>query len=245
MNRYALSFTVTPGSESAVAEILRGYGRPRAAAADGGPPMLRRTSVFMAGRRVLRVVDVDGEIGEVMRHLAEQPQIRAAEAALDPHLATPRDLGSPQGRQAFLDEALLPAALHRVTPAELLPEVAADRRGQRCALLYPVRPGHGEAAAALLAAGPPLSVRASEHTALAATTVFRRGDLLVRMFEVDGELDEALDHLAAAAASSPVVAELAGAVATPQDLTTAAGFRGFLDDCRMELLTDRRVEVPA
>ena len=53
MNRYALTFTVTPGSEPEVARILSGYGRPAAGRRPGGPPLLRRTSVFLAGNRVM------------------------------------------------------------------------------------------------------------------------------------------------------------------------------------------------
>lgn len=245
MNRYALSFVITPGSEPAVAEVLRSYRRPQAATDPGGPPLLRRTSVFLAGQRVVRVMDVAADISEVMRHLASQPQIRAVEEALDPYLVTPRDLRSPDGVQEFLDRALLPAVLHRVTPAELLPDVPADQRGQRCGLLYPVRAGNGEAAAALLADGRPLAVQADAHTTLASTTVFRRGDVLVRMFEVDGSVTDALDHLARAAASAATAAELSDLLETSADLTTETGWRTLLEDCRMELLTDRRVGVPA
>jgi hypothetical protein len=223
MNRYALSFTVQPGSEPAVAEILGSYRRPPAGAASG-PPLLRRTSVFMAGPRVVRVMDVDGDIGAVMRHLAAQPQIRAVEEALDPHLSTPRDLGSADGAREFLHQALLPLASHRAGP-----------EGQRCALLYPVRAGHGKRLARLLADGVPA----------VSTTTFRRGDVVVRMVEADPSAGDPLDQLARAESGAPAAAALAGMLDTRADLTTGAGLRAFLEGCRMDLLTDRRVGVPA
>lgn len=37
MKRYALTFTVKPGSEPDVARILSGYGRPAAGRGPGGP----------------------------------------------------------------------------------------------------------------------------------------------------------------------------------------------------------------
>jgi hypothetical protein len=223
MNRYALSFTVKPGSEPAVAEILGSYRRPPAGAASG-PPLLRRTSVFMAGARVVRVMDVDGDIGAVMRHLAAQPQIRAVEEALDPHLGAPRDLRSANGAREFLHQALLPVASHRAGP-----------EGQRCALLYPVRAGCGEQLARLLADGAPT----------VPTTTFRRGDVVVRMLEVDGSAGDPLDQLARAESGAQAASALAGMLDTHADLTTEAGLRAFLEECRMELLTDRRVGVPA
>jgi hypothetical protein len=238
VNRYALSFTVKPGSEPEVAEILRGYRRPPAGAAGGAPPLLRRTSVFMAGQRVVRVMDVAGDIGAVMRHLAAQPQIRAVEEALDPYLSAPRDLRSTAGVQAFLHHALLPLASHRDGPAGQQLRGAGGRRSavlgeSRCGLLYPVRAGRGERAVRLLYDGVP-----------ALTTTFRRGDLVVGMLEVDGSVSDTLDHLARAAARDSAES-LAEVLDTTADLTTEAGRRGFFESCQMELLTDRRVGVPA
>lgn len=240
MNRYAISFTVKPGTEPQVAEVLRSYRRPQAAAGSGGPPLLRRTSVFMAGQRVVRVIDVAGNIGTVMHHLATQPQIRAVEAALDPYLSTPRNLDSPEGVRAFLHSALLPPAGGRTTrevTGDATGDAAGDvtdHAGQRCGLIFPVLPGRGEAAARLLAGdGAPVS------------TTFRRGDVLVGLLETDGDPAGVLDHWAHHASRSASAQALAAIMATGEDLASEASFGRFLADCRMELLTDRRVGVPA
>jgi SchA/CurD like domain len=221
MNRYALSFTVKPGTEPQVAELLRTYRRPPAAATPGGPPLLHRTSVFMVGQRVVRVIDVSGSLGTVMRHLAAQPQIRAVEAALDPFLSSPRDLTSPEGVRAFLHSALLP-------PTGPSGDAPAAQPRQRCGLLFPVRPGRGEQAARLLA-------RAG------LTTTFRRGDVLVGLLEVDGDASGARDRWAREVSATAGTTALAGVVQTREDLTTDRGFRRFVADCQMELLTDRGV----
>ncbi|QSB16333.1 hypothetical protein JQS43_08605 [Natronosporangium hydrolyticum] len=244
MNRYALSFPIRPGTASEVAEILRSYRRPSAGAAPGGPPLLRRTTVFVGADRVVRVMTVAGEIDEVMRHLSSQPQIRAVEEALDPYLAIRRDLRTAAGVQDFLERALLTEAVHRQTPQEQLPEVTDDAVA-RCGLLYPVRPGCGKPAAQLLANAAPLPVRVDAQTAIVASSVYYHDDVLLRMFEVAGRVSDVLAYLARTAAAAPAAAELAELMETDFDLTTEAGFRAFLAGSRLELVTDRRVEVPA
>jgi hypothetical protein len=263
MSRYMLTFTVKPGSESTVANLLRNYQRPPAAAAPTGPPLLRRTSVFMAGRRVVRVIDVAGGIGAVMRHLAGLPQIRELEAALDPHLTLRRDLGTPEGLRAFLYSALVPAvsgAAHPPWPEGPL-RSESDSAGSgtvRCALRYPARPGCGRRLARLLAgsraagnAGPV----AAALGGIGSTSVFGREDLVVELIESDLPAPEVLDRIAKDLPAGTVarLAELmAGDPADPPgadrrrpDLASTGGLREFLAGCQMELLTDRRVGVPA
>ncbi|MFE2584103.1 SchA/CurD-like domain-containing protein [Streptomyces sp. NPDC059378] len=243
MNRYALTFTVSPGSEPEVARILSGYGRPAAGRRPGGPPLLRRTSVFLAGNRVIRVIDVDGRLGEVMAHLAEQPQIRAVEEALDPHLQEPRDLSGGDGIRAFLHRALLPVVHDRATAGQLLPESPAEHRGNRVALLYPARPGSGGELAELLAGTRVL--RPDTPTTLARTTIFRRGDVVLRLAEVHGDTSEALDRIATAAVRSGGADKLAALVAADENLHDTDGFRAFLERISVRMLTDRRIGAPA
>lgn len=244
MNRYALSFTVRPGTEPEVADLLRAYGRPRQPGGANTGVTLHRTTVFLAGNRIVRVVDVDGELAEVLGQLVAQPPIRAVEELLNEYLERPRNLDTPAGLAAFIEQAQLPAAFERVTDAELLPEVADTERGLRHAVLYPVLPGNGAKVAELLAAGPRLAVTTGT-TSLAATMVFQRDDVVMRLIEVDGSVDAALDHLAVVAARAETSAILGGLVRSPHDLTSVEGFRAFLRDNSMSVLTDRRAGVLA
>jgi hypothetical protein len=243
MNRYALTFTVQPGSEPEVAGVLSSYGRPAAGQRPGGPALLRRTSVFLAGNRVIRVVDVDGTLGEVIGHLSGQPQIRAVEEALDPYLQEPRDLSRPEGVRSFLHRALLPVVHDRYTPERLLPDVEAANRDSRVALLYPARPGNGRELADLLSGTRVL--RPDSATTLARTTIFRRGDVVLRLAEVHGDTGEALDRIAEAAVRSGGAARLAALVTADENLDDAGGFRDFLQRITVRMLTDRRIGVPA
>jgi hypothetical protein len=65
------------------------------------------------------------------------------------------------------------------------------------------------------------------------------------MVEADPSAGDPLDQLARAESGAPAAAALAGVLDTRADLTTGAGLRAFLEGCRMDLLTDRRVGVPA
>ncbi|WP_229796378.1 SchA/CurD-like domain-containing protein, partial [Saccharothrix coeruleofusca] len=168
MNRYALTFAVRPGAEGEVAALLAGYARPRPGGPGGpggGPPMLARTSVFMAGTTVVRVVDITCSPAEAVRYLAQQPQIRAVEDALRPFLVEDRDLSDEDGRRRFLATAVM-----RVVGRG----GAAEHGAPRQAALYQALPGMGGEVARLLTAAP---------VARGGVTVFRKRDLVVHMAE--------------------------------------------------------------
>lgn len=243
MNRYALTFTVKPGSEPEVSRILSRYGRPDAGRRPGGPALLRRTSVFLAGNRVIRVIDVDGRLSEVLAHLARQPQLKAVEEALAPHLTEHRDLSHPDGVRSFLHRALLPVVHDRHTPEQLLPADLDEHPGNRVALLYPARTGRGrELAEHLTGTG---ALRPDTPTTLARPTIFRRGDAVLRLAEVHGDTGEALDAMAVAAIRSGGTDKLTELVVADENLHEADGFRAFLERISARLLTDRRIGVPA
>ncbi len=165
--RHALTFTVRPGSETEVARLLSEYVSPDAHVDES--TRLLRTSLFMHGNRIVRAVEVRGDLQAALRHVARQPGVRAVEDALDPHLEQERDLRDPQSARRFFTRAAMPAVHH----------VAArggnEARTQRVALLYPARAGAGPELARLLArqdARPPRprTVRSSPPPSSTATT---------------------------------------------------------------------------
>ncbi|MDG4763522.1 SchA/CurD-like domain-containing protein [Solwaraspora sp. WMMD406] len=81
-------------------------------------------------------------------------------------------------------------------------------------------------------------------TTLARTTVFRRGDLVLRLAEVHGDPDEALDRVAAAAVRGGGADTLAELVTADENLRDAGGFRAFLERISVPVLTDRRIGGP-
>jgi heme-degrading monooxygenase HmoA len=226
--RHGLTFTVKPGSESAVAEILANYSPPQAQV--DATTRLCRTSLFMRGNRVVRAVEVTGDLGNAMRHVAAQPEVRAVEEAINPYLEQARDFSSPTSVRAFFARAALPAVHH----VQALAGPAGETT--RWGFLYPVRPGYGATAMRLFAdldqaaAGDP-------DQPLAGSTLFMRDDLLVRVVDLRGPAREKSADPAMGA--DPGELSLLLDPGQDWDLTTKDGLRDLLASCAMELITDR------
>ncbi|MEK8173143.1 SchA/CurD-like domain-containing protein [Streptomyces sp. M19] len=96
----------------------RGAGRrdPRRLRAAGGrvddATRLCRTSLFMRGNRVVRAVEIQGDLVAALRHVARQPEVRAVEEAINPYLEVARDLDDPESAREFFQRAALPAVHH-------------------------------------------------------------------------------------------------------------------------------------
>lgn len=233
--RQALTFTVKRGSESKVAEILSGYDSPEAQVDD--TTRLLRTSLFMHGNRVVRAIEVQGDMQAALRHVARQPEIRAVEQALDPYLEQERDLSDPQSARLFFTRAAVPAVHH----------VASGRREglhvQRCAFYYPAMPGSGHALAMLLAQQDVVSMSDPSGPVLACT-VFHRDDLVVRLVDMEDEPENS-PGAALALHTSAVVAEAgslldAGALGLGEAPTDDGALPRLFTRTRMKPLTDRR-----
>jgi heme-degrading monooxygenase HmoA len=226
--RHGLTFTVKPGSEPAVAEILASYSPPQARV--DATTRLCRTSLFMRGNRVVRAVEVTGDLGNAMRHVAAQPEVRAVEEAINPYLEEARDFSDPTSVRAFFARAALPAVHHVQAVSGPAGEVT------RWGFLYPVRPGGGATAMRLFAdldqaaAGDP-------NQPLAGSTLFMRDDLLVRVVDLRGpgrdkSADPAMD-------AEPGELSLLLDPGQEWDLTIKDGVRDFLGSCAMDLITNR------
>ncbi|MEU4980818.1 SchA/CurD-like domain-containing protein [Streptomyces sp. NPDC021969] len=232
--RHALTFTVRPGTEAETARLLSEYVSPDAHV-DGSTRLLR-TSLFMSGNRIVRAVEVRGDLQTALRHVARQPGVRAVEEALNPYLEQDRDLGDPQSARRFFTRAAMPAVHHATYP---------DRPGarrERLALLYPVRDGAGPELARVLARQDASAARNPDGPVLAAT-VFHRDDLVVRLVDVDGDPEDApaevlgLHGRGAADAERLLDVAAAGVDGSPAE---AATLSRLLRRIRMTPLTDRR-----
>ncbi|MER5966479.1 SchA/CurD-like domain-containing protein [Streptomyces sp. NPDC002057] len=232
--RHALTFTVKPGSESKVAELLAGYESPKAQVDE--TTRLRRTSLFMHGNRVVRAVEVEGDLLVALRHVARQPEVRAVEEAINPYLEQDRDLTDPESARVFFTRAALPAVQHvvssRPAPAEL----------RRHALYYPAKEGHGMELAQLLARQ---DAEAAEDpdSPVYGSTVFHRDDIVVRLIDITGDLD--LDPVASLGLKGPrKAAELerlldGAAIGVEGSLTTDRNINRLLSHADMLPVTDR------
>ncbi|MFJ9546548.1 SchA/CurD-like domain-containing protein [Streptomyces erythrochromogenes] len=230
--RHALTFTVKPGSEAVVAELLSGYASPQAQVDEH--TRLRRTSLFMHGNRVVRAVEVEGDLLAALRHVALQPEVRALEEAINPYLEQDRDLSDPGSARTFFTRAALPAVHHVAAGGGESPQLA------RHALFYPAKKGCGTELARLLAAQDEAAVD-DAASPIEASTVFQRDDVVVRLLDLRGPHD-ARPALTLGVEGGHKAAVLARLLDSAKDgvPTTHQEISRFLERSEMRLITDRR-----
>jgi hypothetical protein len=113
---FALLYKLKPGSEDSVTEAFQRAGRPDHDVRDDGGEVIGRlltTLVFMGEGACVRVIEVDGDIQKVARHMARQEEVKEFETEIEEHLAEPRDMKSPGGAQEFFKKAGMRNILHR------------------------------------------------------------------------------------------------------------------------------------
>jgi heme-degrading monooxygenase HmoA len=232
--RHALTFTVRPGAEEIVARILADYASPQPKADD--TTRLCRTSLFMHGNRVVRAIEVRGDLLAALRHVARQPEVRAVEEAINPYLEQDRDLDDPESARVFFTRAALPAVHHVTTGQE-----SAD--AERHALYYPAREGCGMRLAELLARQ---DAAAAEEPGgpVQRSTIFQREDVVVRLIDVRGGLDAAAGPalgLEDGAQLKELTALLdVGALGGDASALKKGDAARLFTLARMDLITDRR-----
>ncbi|OIK01165.1 SchA/CurD-like domain-containing protein [Streptomyces colonosanans] len=232
--RHAITFTVKQGSEAAVAKILAGYAPPKARVDD--TTRLCRTSLFMHGNRVVRAIEVEGDLRAALRHVAQQPEVRAVEQAINPYLEQQRDFNDPEAARIFFTRAALPA-VHHVTAGQECPEA------ERYALYYPARPGRGMELARLLSQQDEAQA-ADADSPVCGSTIFQRDDIVVRLIDVRGGLGAdpvrslGLRDAEQAAELSALLDD--GAPGLDASALKNGDLMPFLEFARMGLVTDRR-----
>jgi len=116
-SHWALYWTIKPGSEDAVRELFKNYGRPDPIVkdADGNPTgaKLLGTQVYMKGNVVIRAMEIEGTIPEVAAHLGRQPAIQELEKQLDQYLEEPRDMSDPEAARKFFMRTMMETLLSR------------------------------------------------------------------------------------------------------------------------------------
>ncbi|MFJ8632749.1 SchA/CurD-like domain-containing protein [Streptomyces sp. NPDC093568] len=233
--RHALTFTVKPGSESKVAEILAGYAPPEARVDD--TTRLRRTTLFMHGNRVVRTVEVEGDLMAALRHVSRQPEVRAVEEAINPYLEQDRDLADPESARTFFIRAAMPPVHHVARGG---PEPDGIRRH---ALYYPAKEGCGMALARHLARQDEAAA-ADPASPVHRSTVFNREDIVVRLIDVQG--DPETDPVMALGIHGPRKAAVLARLLDGEALGVTGRLTGERDAHRllahagMSLITDRR-----
>lgn len=115
-NYFAITWKVKPGSEEAIRQMFANYGRPAHEIKDEEGNVVGKlisTQVFMKGTTLVRALEFEGNFMDVAPHLGRQPAIRALEDEMDQHLATPRDMSTPEGARKYFMEAAMETLITR------------------------------------------------------------------------------------------------------------------------------------
>jgi len=228
MERHALAFRTKPGAGPEVARLLSNYSAPRL---DSDGTRLLGTAVFVKDDLVVGTMEIEGDLRRAAIHLAQDPVIQEVGRGLLPHLTVSCDPSDPRQRAAFMAAQATTLLMHRGSPDA--------GTGTRHALSYPIRPGRADIAARVLteAGDPPLR---SGGTKLCSTSIFRQGDTIVRVFEIDGLIEELLENLAASVEVHKVGRGMGELFEGWYDFTSAEGLRKFFHDNLMTTVSDRR-----
>ncbi|MFI9256693.1 SchA/CurD-like domain-containing protein [Streptomyces sioyaensis] len=108
----ALTYDIRPGCEDEVAEVFSGFrrvGSPSVPGPSGGTPAARllATAVFVRDATLVRVIEYEGDLDAVARHMADQPGVQEVERRLKPYLNTPRDTDTVEGFVRTFRQSLL------------------------------------------------------------------------------------------------------------------------------------------
>jgi hypothetical protein len=211
----AISYDIKPGFDAEVAEIFSPANFKRASS-----PVIRDarrrvvghiigTGLFLRGDAMARVIQYDGELDDVARHMAAQAGVHEAERAIMPYLRTPRDTETEAGFIAHFQRSTMTCLANRVYNDRPLTGIAAvaDRVTPQAA------PGLGQ----ILADAWP-EVTGPEGGEVHAALAYLVGDRLIRALVYRGDLDDVLRGLAdAGALETERRLALAGADGVPDE----------------------------
>ena len=106
MSRFAaVTWAVKPGFDEELAQLFANYPRPdsyivRDEAGNQVGAVLS-TVVFLKDERIVRVIEYDGDLPAVMRHMAGQRSVRDLEEQMERYLEVPRDTSTPGAFRDF------------------------------------------------------------------------------------------------------------------------------------------------
>ncbi|MDJ1133963.1 SchA/CurD-like domain-containing protein [Streptomyces iconiensis] len=107
----AITYDIKPGYEKEITEIFTGFRRVGSPVVkgDGGEEAARilATAVFIRDDTMVRVIEYEGDLDAVARHMATQPGVEEVEKKLAPYLSRPRDTSSVEGFVATFRRSLL------------------------------------------------------------------------------------------------------------------------------------------
>ncbi|MFC5723803.1 SchA/CurD-like domain-containing protein [Streptomyces gamaensis] len=97
----AITYDIRAGCEDEVAEVFTGFrrvGSPSVPDSSGREAArILSTAVFLRDATLIRVIEYEGDLDAVARHMAAQPGVQEVERRLKPYLNSPRDTDTVEG----------------------------------------------------------------------------------------------------------------------------------------------------
>src|SRR3954470_17838482 len=146
---FALLYKITPGSEEEGGRLFRetGLAEPVVRNDDGEIVGQLITNLVFAGNgHACRVVEFEGELRWVGKHMGGQKVIQDFERDVDQYVEVERDMSDLPGRMAFYREA---GMRHVLEPS--YESSGSGAESTWFSLLYKLKPGHEEAVSELFA----------------------------------------------------------------------------------------------
>lgn len=232
----AISYMVRLGHEEEIAEIFAEGNFKRADSAEyrdeQGQQAGRNvsTGLFIEGELMTRVVQFEGDLRQIGRHMGGQQGVQEAERKLAPFLQTTRDTETVEGFQQYFQNALMGCVFQ---------ESREERSAQLAAWVHRIRAdaedGIGEVFEDVL--GEVLRKPAEDSDPVIAAAAFVKNDYLVWAVQYDGEQDAMVGRL-----RSSGIAERIERGLRPFLATEASGRAGF-DGERFAAATMRRLQM--
>ncbi|MEW9547185.1 SchA/CurD-like domain-containing protein [Nonomuraea sp. NPDC050783] len=123
----AISYKIKPGYEDEIAQIFAEFQRPDSPILhdeEGEETgVILATGLFIAGDRMFRVIQYEGDLNDVARHMAVQAGVREAERRLQPYLAEPRDTETVEGFLRYFRNSTMRCIQQLGVPTEMLRDI--------------------------------------------------------------------------------------------------------------------------
>jgi hypothetical protein len=110
---------------------------------------------------------------------------------------------------------------------------------ERVALTFNVKPGTEDQAAEIFASYARPSFEIDDTNRLLSTTIFMHGNMVVRVFDYEGDLPTIMRHLSTQPAIQEVERRLDPILEEPRDMTNPDGVRAFFAKAMMRRCTHR------
>jgi len=109
-------FPIKPGTADQVERVFANSPRPEPVIRnDAGEQigLLISTTVFVRDDAAVRVMEFEGELGDVIQHLVKLGDVHETHRQLEPFLVEERDMTTLEGGQAFFRKASMRCVLRR------------------------------------------------------------------------------------------------------------------------------------